>query len=74
MVALHAKNGNVTPLFIVWDNNVKYAIDRIVKIQKAASLKSGGFGIRYTIRIENHMRYLYYENPGWFIEKTDEHA
>lgn len=71
VVALHTKNGEVKPLFIVWDNHVKYPIDRIVRKEKAASLKSGGFGIRYTIRIENHQQYLYYENPGWFIEKPD---
>lgn len=70
VVALHTKEGIITPLFIVWDNHVKYPIDRILKKQKAASLKSGGFGIRYTVRIANQVRYLYYENPGWFIEKT----
>lgn len=69
MVALHTKSGDVTPLFIVWDNQVKYPIDKVIRKQKAASLKSGGMGMRYTIRIENHIRYLYYENPGWFIEK-----
>ncbi len=46
VVALHTKNGEVKPLFIVWDNHVKYPIDRIVRKEKAASLKSGGFGIR----------------------------
>ena len=71
VVALHGKSGEVTPLFVVGDNRVKYAVDRIIRKQRAASLKSGGQGIRYTVRIRNQLRYLYYENPGWFIEKID---
>jgi len=68
VVALHKKDGEITPLFIVWDNLVKYPIDKVLRKEKCASLKYGGFGMRYTIRISNQQRYLYYENPGWFIE------
>lgn len=68
VVALHTMSGEVIPLFVVWENGVKYQIDKVLRKERAASLKSGGFGIRYTIRIQGQMRYLYYENPGWFIE------
>lgn len=71
VVALHTKEGKITPLFIIWENNEKYPIDYISKIEKAASLKHGGIGIRYTIRVQTHQRWLYYENPGWFIEKIE---
>lgn len=69
VVVLHTKEGDLIPLFIVWDNMVKYPIDKVISKQKAASLKSGGFGIRYTIRVQNQYRYLFYEYSGWFIEK-----
>lgn len=69
VVALHKQDRSILPLFIIWENNVKYAIDRILAIEKAAALKEGGAGIRYTCRIQGHIRYLYYENPTWFIVK-----
>ncbi len=72
VVVLHTKENELVPLFIVWDNMVKYPIDKIIRKQKAASLKYGGFGLRYTVRIQNQYRYLYYENSGWFIEKCTE--
>ena len=67
VVVLHTKSGELVPLFVVWDNMVKYQIDKIINKQKAASLKSGGFGIRYTVRIQNQYRSLCYEYSGWFI-------
>lgn len=69
VVALHKQDRTIVPLFIVWENNVKYAIDRILQVQKAAALKEGGVGLRYTCRIQGHIRYLYYEDPLWFIVK-----
>lgn len=71
VVALHTKDKTIIPLFIVWEHNEKYPIDKILRKERAASLKYGGFGIRYTIRIRGQLRYLYYENPGWFIETCD---
>lgn len=70
-MVLHTKEGDLVPLFVVWDM-VKYPIDKIIKKQKAASLKSGGFGIRYTVRIQSQYRYLFYEYSGWFIEKISD--
>lgn len=71
VVALHTKEGTVIPLFVVWENHVKYAIDRVIKKERAASLKHGGVGIRYTVKIQGRLRWLTYENPGWFIEKIE---
>lgn len=68
VVALHKLDGSVVPLFIVWENRTKFKIDRILEVRKAASLKHGGFGLRYTCRVQGQIRYLYYENPTWFVE------
>ena len=38
VVVLHTKEGELIPLFIVWDNMVKYPIDKVISKQKAASL------------------------------------
>ena len=34
----------------------------------AGSLKAGGQGMRYTIRINGRQTYLYYENPNYFVK------
>ncbi len=71
VICLYEKSGQIRPLYIVWDNKVKYQIDRVTQIIPAASLKSGGMGLRYTCRFGNNMRYLFFEEGKWFIERPD---
>lgn len=40
----------------------------LLDCRRAASLKAGGIGMRYTVRISNRQSYLYYEDPRWFVE------
>ena len=61
-------DGTMTPLSLIWEDGTVYEIDRVLDMHRAASLKAGGMGIRYTIRIQNQHRYLYYEDPCWFVE------
>ncbi|MDD5796102.1 MAG: hypothetical protein PUD24_04125 [Oscillospiraceae bacterium] len=70
-VSVEAKfdtDGNLLPLCICWEDGRKFEIDRITDIRYAASLKSGGTGLRYTCRIRNQMRYLFLDDNRWFIE------
>lgn len=70
VVCMYDIQGNIKPLFIIWDNGVKYKIDRIIQRCQAASLKSGGSGLRYTCLFENNQkRYLFLDDNRWFIEK-----
>ena len=66
--ALFDTEGNITPLSIVWSDGMTYQIDKVLDCRRAASLKAGGMGMRYTIRIKNNITYLYYEKPRWFVE------
>ena len=68
VVSIHYKSGTIKPLFIVWENGQKYAIDKVKNITRAASLKAGGCGIRYTCMINNQERYLFLEENKCFIE------
>ena len=45
VVALHCLDGKVLPLWIEWDNQIKYEVDKIYEIRRAASLKHGGVGL-----------------------------
>lgn len=67
VVALINKVGDLTPLFIIWDNNIKYPIDKIIEVRKAHSTV-GGSGILYVCKINGQTRRLFYERYRWFIE------
>ncbi len=65
--AMFDEEGNITPLSMFY-NETELEIDRITDIRPAASLKSGGAGIRYTCYIEGKRTYLFLENTKWFFE------
>lgn len=66
--ARHETNGKITPLSIIWKDGRTFEIDRIFDIRRAASLKAGGVGMRYTCKIRNKQIYLFDEEGCWFIE------
>ena len=65
--------GTMTPTSIQWEDGRKFEIDRILDVRRAASLKAGGQGIRFTIRIQGNQRYLYFDEPLWFVEGKEEY-
>jgi hypothetical protein len=71
VIVLNRKDGKITPLALIWSNGVRYSIDKVSQVTRAASTISGGAGIRYTCRIQNQDRYLYLEEDRWFIEGKD---
>lgn len=52
-------DGNMTPLSLVWEDDTVYEIDRVKDVRRAASLKAGGMGIRYTVMIRGQMKYFF---------------
>ncbi|MBV1708460.1 MAG: hypothetical protein KMY54_01255 [Erysipelothrix sp.] len=71
VIVHHQTDGKIKPLVIIWKNGVKYSIDKVTQVVLAASLKSGGAGVRYTCIIGGARRYLFLEDDRWFIEKGD---
>lgn len=65
--ALFDKEGNITPLSMTYEDE-EFEVDRIVDIRPAASLKSGGAGIRYTCFVAGRKTYLFLEETRWFFE------
>ncbi len=59
--------GNITPLVVKMDEG-KFYVDRVYDIRPAASLKSGGAGIRYKCSINGVPSFLFLEETKWFIE------
>ena len=71
-VAVLAKfepDGRLLPLQIEWEDGRVYSVDRVLDVRRAASLKAGGYGIRYTCRISGKETYLFYEKDRWFVER-----
>lgn len=60
-------DGKIVPLQICWNNGRRYTIDRVVSVERRASL-AGGCGIRYVCMIQGQCRNLFLEKDRWFIE------
>jgi len=61
--------GKKHPLSIIWNNGKIYEIDKVISVKNRASMKVGGIGERYEIRINNHITYLFFEDGKWFVEQ-----
>ena len=71
-------DGIMLPREIIWEDGTKYEIDRVTDIRQAAAMKAGGQGDRYTIMINGHQSYLFFERSPqqtgncigrWFVER-----
>ena len=68
VTAKFSKDGRLLPLSVRWQDGHVYEIQRITDICRAASLKAGGAGIRYTCVIDGKQSHLFYEdNNLWFV-------
>ncbi len=61
-------DGHKRPLSIRWEDGEVYEIDRLKDVRLAASLRVGGYGLRYTVFIEGKETYLFEEDNRWFVE------
>ncbi len=68
VMAEFTRDGQLIPKKIVWEDGHIFDIDRIKDVRRAASLRAGGCGMRYTCQIDNCEAYLYYEEDNkWFV-------
>ena len=69
VTAKFSKEGQLIPVNFVWQDGQTYEIQKITNVCRAASLKAGGVGTRYTCMIDGRQSYLFYEdNNRWFVE------
>ena len=62
------RDDSIQPLGILLEDGRKYDIDEVKDKCRAASLRAGSCGIRYTIRIGERDTYLLDEDGRWFVE------
>lgn len=62
------QTGEIIPLSIIWDDDREFKIDKVTDVRPKASTKGGGKGIRYTVKINGQIKYLFLDKYNWFIE------
>ena len=71
VTAEFSKEGDLVPKSFRWEDGQVYEIERIKDVRRAASLKAGGVGMRYTCVIGGQEKHLFYEdNNMWFMERA----
>ena len=69
----HKADGTILPRSFVWEDDRRYEIDRVIDIRPAASLKAGGAGLRYTVKVHGKETYMFLEEDHgvnrWFMER-----
>ena len=68
MIVQYTEDGQIIPLAVRWSPDQLYEIDRVLDVQRAASLRAGGTGIRYLCRIKGRERYIWLEENKWFVD------
>ena len=78
VIASFSEDGHLFPKRLRWEDGREYSIEKILDVRPAAALKAGGQGDRYTVLINGHQSYLFFErnasmagnNLGrWFVER-----
>lgn len=69
--AVFTANGQIVPRKILFEDGIHYKVDQVLDIRPRPSLKVGGIGMRYHIRIGSHRTFLFLEENRWFVEAKD---
>ena len=80
VTASFTTDGEMIPTSLVWEDGSTYEIDKVLDVRQAPSLKAGGQGDRYTVKIKNKKKYLFFERSPdigdnslgrWFLERKE---
>ena len=69
VTARFSPEGRITPLSIIWEDGRKYEVDKILDIRRAASLKAGGTGLRFNVKIGRQETFIYLDDGRWWAER-----
>ncbi len=72
VAAVFQTDGRLLPVSFVWEDGRRYKIDQILDVVRAASLKAGGIGMRYTCMVQGRETNLFLEEDRWFMERRGE--
>jgi hypothetical protein len=78
VIASFSEEGNLYPRKLRWEDGREFLIEKVLDIRPAAALKAGGQGDRFTVQINGHPSYLFFERSAsisgtnlgrWFVER-----
>ncbi len=69
VLAKYSRDGGLIPVSFVWEDGKRYSIDRVTDVRRAASLKAGGMGMRYTCTVCGKETQLFLDEERWFMER-----
>lgn len=70
IMAEFTKDGRLLPRSFIWKDGHIYEIQKVTDVRRAASLKAGEVGIRYTCIVNGREGHIFYEdNNMWFMEE-----
>ena len=67
--AVFRTGGIILPRAVRWEDGRWYGVDRVLECRRAPSLRAGGTGLRYTVRIGRRETFLFLEENRWFVER-----
>ena len=72
VMAEFTNDGRLLPRSFIWKDGRVYEIQKVTDVRRAASLRAGGAGIRYTCIVDGKESHLFYEdNNMWFMEERE---
>lgn len=65
------EGGGMRPLYIVWEDGRKYAIDRVKSVERAPARVPSVLPLRFSCEMGDRQRFLYFEEDSfrWFVER-----
>ncbi len=70
VIAIFNEDGSLIPTTILWEDDRKFSIDKILEIRREASVKYGAIGTKYICKVHGKQVNLFNEdNSKWFIEQ-----
>jgi len=67
------KDGTVIPRSFVWEDGLRYHIQRVINMQILTALKSYDKCTRYKVLMRNQERYIFFEEYNgvrrWYVER-----
>lgn len=78
VIASFSEEGNLYPRKLRWEDGREYLVEKVLDVRPAAALQAGGQGDRYTVQINGHSSYLFFERSAsisgtnlgrWFVER-----
>lgn len=76
VIARFTTDGDLVPLKIILPQEAirdgahrsEFDIQKVLEVRHAASMKVGGYGLRYKVLIDGKAKHVWQDQDGWYVE------